>query len=172
MPHPFAPRHITFMNIFLVTMPTIMWTLFPPESRHRINPKKFWRDTLFSVIPIATITGIAVTLTYWLLAQFYPQNQAKISTMTVIVATIFGIHLVFLVSKLLKIKVTKLAHQARLLYAISIAIVALLIFIITPLRQFFDFTIPDVSMMLIAGMTTILGIVAQRLIAKVKNRHD
>lgn len=172
MPHPFAPRHITFMNIFLVTMPTIMWTLFPPESRYRINPKKFWRDTLFSIIPIATITGIAVTLTYWLLAQFYPQNQAKISTMTVIVATIFGIHLVFLVSKLLKIKVTKLAHQARLLYAISIAVVALLIFITTPLRQFFDFTMPDISMMLIAGITTILGIVAQRLIAKVTNRHD
>ncbi len=36
---PFDPRHITFMNIFLVTLPTIMWTLFPPSPQHRVQPK-------------------------------------------------------------------------------------------------------------------------------------
>lgn len=169
--HPFAPRHITFMNIFLVTMPTIMWTLFPPESRRRINPKNFWHDTLLAVTPIAAITGCAVTLIYWLLLQLYPQDSAKISTTTVLIATIFGIHLVFLAGKILHITTTETTHTARLLYTMSVIIIASLIFLIRTLRQFFDFTIPDLSMIAIATVIAILCIALQRLIVKTINHR-
>ena len=97
--HPYAPRHITFLNIFLVTMPTIMWTLFPPRSHHRINPHNFWRDTLGAVMPIALVSGAAVSITYLMLRAMQPHDQDTVSTMTVLVATFFGVYLVFLLTR-------------------------------------------------------------------------
>lgn len=61
----FAAPHYIY-EYFLVTMPTLMWTLFPPTPKHRTNPKRFWHDTLLAVTPIALITGVTVAFTYWL----------------------------------------------------------------------------------------------------------
>lgn len=141
--YPFAPRHITFMNVFLVTMPTIMWTLFPPRPRHRINPRHFWHDTLGGVAPIALVTGFTTALMYWLMRQAYPISPELVSTMTVIIATFFGVYLVFLVGPMLGVVLDKKAKLARLLYLLSVATVVLLSFGVGPLRDFFDFTRPD-----------------------------
>ena len=118
--YPYAPRHITFLNIFLVTMPTIMWTLFPPRPRHRVNPAYFWRDTL---------------------------RAAEAATMTVLTATFFGIYLVFLVGPMLGVVLDKRAHLARTLYMAGVLFVTLVSFGIEPLRQFFDFTMPNVALL-------------------------
>ena len=166
MKYPYEPRHITFMNIFLVTMPTIMWTLFPPEPKHRINPKHFWRDTLRAVVPIALLTGATVAFTYWIGLKMHPQNVADVSTMTVLVATLFGVYLVFLAGPMLGVVMDKKATIARALYTLAAIIVAVTSFGIRPLRSFFDFTSPDVQLLWPAGGVVLAVMIVQWLIAR------
>lgn len=145
--YPYAPRHITFLNIFLVTMPTIMWTLFPPRPRHRVNPAHFWRDTLQAVAPIALLTGLTVAFTYWSGVTLHPNQAAEAATMTVLTATFFGIYLVFLVGPMLGVVLDRRAHLARTLYMAGVLFVTLVSFGVEPLRQFFDFTMPNVALL-------------------------
>ena len=145
--YPYAPRHITFLNIFLVTMPTIMWTLFPPRPRHRVNPAHFWRDTLQAVAPIALLTGLTVAFTYWSGVTLHPNQAAEAATMTVLTATFFGVYLVFLVGPMLGVVLDKRAHLARTLYMAGVLFVTLVSFGVEPLRQFFDFTVPNIILL-------------------------
>ena len=157
--YPYAPRHITFLNIFLVTMPTIMWTLFPPRPRHRVNPAHFWRDTLQAVAPIAMLTGLTVAFTYWSGVTLHPHQAAEAATMTVLTATFFGIYLVFLVGPMLGVILDKRAHLARMLYMTGVLLVTLVSFGIEPLRQFFDFTVPNI-ILLWPGIAAIIIVAA------------
>lgn len=140
--YPFEPRHITFMNIFLVSMPTLMWTLFTPIPTHRVSPKYFWKDTLMAVIPIAAISGFAVTISYAFLNSIHPNNAQGVATTTVIIATFFGIYLVSLVPRMFKIKNNRSAKLARLLYILAVVFVVTMSFGVGFIRDFFDFTTP------------------------------
>lgn len=162
--HPYAPRHITFLNIFLVTMPTIMWTLFPPRSHHRINPHNFWRDTLGAVTPIALVSGAAVSITYLMLRAMQPHDQDTVSTMTVLVATFFGVYLVFLVGPMLGAVLDRRAKTARMLYIAAALLVASTSFAVPLLRRFFDFTIPTLAMIgPVAGVVVIAALLQWHL---------
>ena len=166
MNYPYSPRHITFMNIFLVTMPTLMWTLFPPMPKHRINPKRFWRDTLLAVLPIALLTGLTVAFTYWIMSVVFPGHAAEVATMTVLTATFFGVYLVFLVGIMLDVTIDKVAKRARLLYLLSVVVVAAGSFGFGFLRGFFDFTVPNLFIMWPAIGVIILAALAQLFLAR------
>lgn len=142
MTYPFAPRHVTFMNIFLVTLPTLMWTLFPPRPQSRINPANFWRDTLLAVLPIAVISGAVVTAVYAIATGAYPHNPMGVATTTVLVATFFGVYMVFIASKLLGVVYDRITRLARLAYIGAVIVVALASFGFASTRAFFDFTQP------------------------------
>jgi HAD ATPase, P-type, family IC len=171
MNYPYSPRHITFMNIFLVTMPTLMWTLFPPVPKHRINPKRFWHDTLLAVTPIALITGVAVAFTYWITSVIFPGHAAEVATMTVLTATLFGVYLVFLVGIMLDVTIDKSAKRARLLYLLSVIIVAAGSFSFGFLRDFFDFTVPNLFIMWPAAGAIVVAMLAQLFIARWAGRR-
>lgn len=141
--YPFEPRHITFLNIFLVTAPTIMWTLFTPFPLHRLSPKNFWRDTLKAVTPIAILSGLMVTTTYMILRALHPDDLQGVATTTVLIATFFGVYLVFLVPRMFAIKNTKKSRIALLLYSLLIILVVLPSFGINFIREFFNFTTPS-----------------------------
>ena len=166
MNYPYSPRHITFMNIFLVTMPTLMWTLFPPVPKHRINPKRFWNDTLLAVTPIALLTGLTVAFTYWIMSVVFPGHAAEVATMTVLTATFFGVYLVFLVGIMLDVTIDKAAKRARLLYLLSVVVVAAGSFGFGFLRDFFDFTVPNLFIMWPAIGVIILATLTQLFIAR------
>lgn len=164
MTYPYAPRHITFMNMFLVTMPTLMWTLFPPLPRHRVNPAKFWGDTLGAIAPIAVITGLTVMFTYWVTSLVYPDRPVHVATMTVLTATFFGVYMVFLVGKLLGVTLDKRARRARLIYLSAVIFVGMTSFSIGFLRDFFDFSLPTVWIIWPAiGVITLAAVVQWRL---------
>lgn len=144
MTYPFAPRHITFMNIFLVTLPTLMWTVFPPVSRHVVDPKRFWRNTLMAITPIAMLTGLTVAFTYWIMSLVYPDRPVNVATMTVLTATFFGVYMVFLVARLAGVTLNARAKKARLAYIAAVVVVASTSFGVGFLRDFFDFSLPTV----------------------------
>ena len=166
MNYPYSPRHITFMNIFLVTMPTLMWTLFPPVPKHRINPKRFWHDTLLAVTPIALITGVTVAFTYWITSVMFPGHAAEVATMTVLAATLFGVYLVFLVGIMLDVTIDKSAKRARLLYLLSVIIVAAGSFGFGFLRDFFDFTVPNITLLWPGIAVVVIAALAQWWLAR------
>ncbi len=140
--YPFEPRHITFMNIFLVTLPTIMWTVFTPAPRRRLSPRLFWRNTLFAVAPIAILSGLMIAAVYALLHALHPTDQMGVSTTTVIVATFFGIYLVFLVPRMFDVRNNKRAKLTRLLYVLATIIVIVPSFGVGFIRDFFNFSAP------------------------------
>jgi len=140
--YPFEPRHITFLNMFLVTAPTIMWTLFTPSPMHRLSPKMFWQDTLRAVAPIAVLSGLTVTVSYMVLHMLNPSQPGGVTTMTVIVATFFGIYLVFLAPRMFYVKNTRKSRLAFLLYSLTIVLIVLPSFGINFIRDFFNFTYP------------------------------
>ena len=165
MVYPFAPRHVTFMNIFLVTMPTLMWTLFPPNPHHRVNPHHFWQDTLRAVAPIAALSGIAVVFTYWSVLRWYPDNHLDGVTMVVIVATFFGMYLVFLASRMLGVVYDRSAKIARLLYVVAAGVVGTISFGVAPLRDFFDFTRPNWGYLFPALLVIVIVAIVQYRLA-------
>jgi cation-transporting ATPase E len=140
--YPFGPRHVTFMNIFLVTLPTIMWTLFTPSPRYRLSPRFFWRDTLLAVVPIAILSGLTVTLTYLVLRILHPDDLMGVSTTTMIVATFFGIYLVFLVPRMFDLKNNLKARLAMIFYVVAVILVFIPSFGLSFFRDFFDFSMP------------------------------
>lgn len=174
--YPFEPRHITFMNIFLVTMPTIMWTLFSPRPRHRLSPKYFWRDTLFAVAPIAALSGIVVTISYIFLRATHSDNLVGVSTTTVLIATFFGIYLVFLVPRMFDVRNNREAQLARVLYILAVIFVLIPSFGLSLARDFFDFTAPAWQntwpLLLLIIVTAVLQwIIASRAGIRLKKRE-
>ncbi len=143
MRYPFEPRHVTFMNIFLVVLPTLMWTLFPPSPRHRVQPQYFWRDTLLAISPIAMISGVALTFTYWMISRLQPGSYNDVATTMVMVTTFFGVYIVFLTSTMLSVVVDGAARLARWLYLVTVAAIGLLSFGLPIAQDFFDFSRPN-----------------------------
>ncbi len=140
--YPFEPRHITFMNILLVTLPTLMWTLFPPSPRQRLSPRYFWRNTLFAVTPIAVLSGIMITSSYTLLHLMHPTDINGVSTATVIIATFFGVYLVYLVPRMFNVRNNRKSQIARILYTVMVFGVITISFGFDYFRDFFNFTMP------------------------------
>jgi cation-transporting P-type ATPase E len=140
--YPFEPRHITFMNIFLVTLPTLMWTLFAPFPRHRLSPTYFWKDTLYAVAPIAMLSGLVVTISYLVLRALHPDDLMGVSTTTVLVATFFGVYLVLLVPRMFDVINNRTTRLARALYILTALFVLSISFGVGFSREFFDFTTP------------------------------
>lgn len=138
--YPYAPRHITFMNMFLVTLPTIMWTLFPPTPQHRVAPQTFWRDTLGAVTPLALLSGLAVFFSYFLMLTDSPDQVGAVATMTVLIATALGVYLVFLIGPLFGIRHDSMVIKARVLYVAAVLSVMAVSFAVPQLRVFFDFS--------------------------------
>ena len=60
---------------------------------------------------------------------------------------IFGVYLLFLAGIILGVTFDKRAKLARALYLTAVAVVAIAGFVITPLRQFFDFTTPNATLL-------------------------
>lgn len=122
--YPFAPRHVTFMNIFFVTLPTLIWTLFPPQPRSKINPRHFWRDTLFAIAPIALVTGVAILAFYQIASHVHSINATEVATATVLVATLFGVYMVFLTAIMQNVRRGRKARIAAAVYLIAVAFTA------------------------------------------------
>lgn len=140
--YPFLPRHLTFMNTFLVTMPTIIWTLFMPKPRSRLIVRYFWRDTLLAILPIAIMSGLALSFTYVYLQMIHPTNQSGVSTTMVIIATIYGAYMTFLTPIMFNIKQSKRTILAYVLYAAVCITEAVVAFGLGFMRDFFDFSTP------------------------------
>jgi cation-transporting ATPase E len=163
--YPFEPRHITFMNIFLVTLPTILWTLFTPRPTYKISPKKFWWDTLLPILPISIISGLTVALSYVRLLATHPEDQAGVATTTVLIATFFGVYVVFLVSKMFRVVQNRTTQLARLLYLLSVIFVLSISFGFGLARDFFSFTAPAWRDMWSLALMIPIAILLQWLIA-------
>lgn len=169
--YPFEPRHNTFMNYFLVSMPTVLWTLFPPTPSYRINPREFWRDTLLAVLPISLISGFTVTLSYWYMTTSHIYDQASIATSTVMIATIFGVYLVFLMRPLLRPTYNLAGKISHVVYVLSVMLVAGLIFSFNVTRNFFDFTSPAFLDLIPVSAFVIAAMILQWQIAKNNGRR-
>ena len=100
--------------------------------------------------------------------------------MTVLTATFFGVYIVFLVGRMLGVKLDKRAKRARLLYLGAVIFVAVNSFGWGILRDFFDFSPPTLwilwpavgVIMLAATMQWQLAEAASRKFASASNEEN
>lgn len=174
--YPFAPRHVTFMNIFLVTLPTVLLTLFSPVPTYKISPKRFWWDTLAPALPIAIISGAVVALSYLRLLAVHPEDPEGVATTTVVIATFFGVYLVFLMSKMFRAVNNRTAKLARALYMLLVIFMVVVSFGFGRTREFFDFTAPAIEQLwpiiLMIGFAVLLQWLIADRVSKAKRQMN
>lgn len=166
MTYPFEPRHVTFLNIFLVTLPTMMWAFFPPTPKHHIDPRRYWHDTLRPVVPIALMTGTVVAAFYVVATRVLPDDPSGVTTSTVLVATFFGIWTVFLASRMLGVTYDHVTKWARAAYLVAVGVVAVISFGSATFRDFFNFSRPAWSFLVPALLVLIAAATLQYQLAR------
>ena len=97
--------------------------------------------------------------------------------MTVLIATFFGVYLVFLAGIMLGVTLDNRAKLARALYLAAVAVVAIAGFVIVPLRRFFDFTAPNAALLwpgvaIVAAAAVVQYIIAGRAGLKIERGMD
>ncbi len=147
--YPFLPRHITYMNFILVTLPTILTTLFPPIPVGKINPQNFWRDTLRNIAPIAVLSGFAVSMIYVVMISDLENpslNQIRgVLATVVVIAAYFGVFVTILGEKMLSSKLIRNTIYRRVLYILVTVLFTGAVFGSRLLRDFFEFNLPSIE---------------------------
>ncbi len=171
VPYPFAPRHITFINMFLMTLPTLIITLFTPQPTYKINPRRFWRDTLLDVFPLALLSGVGIFASYVLTTGLSPEGSTGGATMTVLSATFFGMYMFFLSNHMFATKQTQAVKFATLAYIVISSLIAITSFSFGFLRKFFEFYKPEgwgiaLSILTVAGLAYVQYHIAERIRAR------
>ena len=175
--YPFLPRHITYMNFILVTMPTVLTTLFPPIPKAKINPKNFWRDTLYSIAPVAILSGLAISFIYISLYFKVDGSLASKHIMHGILATVvivtawFGVFATILSEIFLGSKPSKNNKIRRTIYIIGTLIFTGVIFSAPILREFFEFNLPNISQFWFICSVIILVSVIQLFITSSRSKN-
>lgn len=166
LPYPFLPRHLTFMNVFLLTLPTIIITIFTPVPTLKINPKFFWRDTLGRIAPIALLSASGIFLSF-LTVYLFARHGVMLrggSTLAVLVATFFGMYTLYLTNLMFRTKQTNRTKLAIMTYLVCSSIVVLFSFGLRFARNFFDFDIPSATGALIAlALVAVIAVVQLKL---------
>ena len=147
--YPFLPRHITFMNFILVTLPTILITLFPPTPSCKIDPQKFWQKTLRNIAPVAVLSGFAVSLIY--VAMLSTPHQPSLDELrgilatVVVIATYFGVFIAFLGEKMLDSRANRNTFYRHTLHILGALLFIGSVFGFNFLRDFFEFNLPSLE---------------------------
>ena len=170
--YPFLPRHVTYINVILVTLPTVIVTLFPPEPIHRINPKYFWKDTLVSIAPIAVLSGLSISVIYWIMNILNTSNgfvlsNIQITTATAVIAGYFGALMMFISGIILDFGKGRNAFwKGRMIYLSLISVFSFIIFQSDTLSSFFSFSLPKFQSWFFATFILVIVTLAQLAIAK------
>jgi cation-transporting ATPase E len=73
--YPFQSRHLLLLNVFVVGIPTFLWSVFPQETGHRAENKGFFQRILRYALPQGLITGLAITVGYALATLLYSSGN-------------------------------------------------------------------------------------------------
>ena len=174
--YPFLPRHITYMNFILVTLPTILTTLFPPIPVGKINPQNFWRDTLHNIAPIAVLSGFAVSMIYVVMISDLENpslNQIRgVLATVVVVAAYFGVFVTILGEKMLSSKLIRNTIYRRVLYILVTALFTGAVFGSRLLRDFFEFNLPSIEKIWFVISVVMVVSIIQFVLMKKAQRKD
>ena len=154
--YPFLPRHVTFINFILVTLPTVLVTLFPFRPKQKINPSNFWKDTLLAILPISIISGIAIPVMYWAILNLRIFGgdsviSEDISTVMVAAMAFFGALMTYSASIILNTSFTERTKIGGLIYIIAVGLFTAISFGSTFIRNFFNFDLANIRNWLFVG---------------------
>lgn len=174
--YPFLPRHITYMNFILVTLPTILTTIFPPIPSQKINPQSFWRDTLGNITPIAILSGFAVSLIYIvMLSSFENPNTAQLRGLlatVVVVTAYFGVFVTILSEKMLNSKSIKNTLRRHAIYIFGTVLFSLAVFGSNVLREFFEFNLPSLEKIGFVTIVVVVVSIIQFILMRQRSRQE
>lgn len=186
--YPFQARHLLLLNLFTVGMPTFLWSIVPPETSHRLNPKHFFRRTLRFAIPNGIITGIAI-LVGFIMARWQSYGFSGISNINLgtflnkilgfgqaidpvyaprLVATFIafgiGLYTFLLIPRALGAVQSRLQKNIQIVYLLTCPLVLLYLLRQNWFQSFFHVTKLNIWQCLTVGVVVYLGVRAQQII--------
>ena len=135
--YPLYPRNITLLNIFIVTLPILLWLAYPRHRNRSIKDPSYLSRTLpFSIIN-ALIIAVA-SLSSILVINWLSLNNDQIPMAVFIIFFIMSIYSIGLIPNAIGAEADKI--QQRIIYIgyILAALILAVIYMIEPLAKFFS----------------------------------
>ncbi|MDO5747515.1 MAG: HAD-IC family P-type ATPase [Actinomycetaceae bacterium] len=153
--YPYLPRHLTLVGTLTIGVPAFILALAPSQQRYRPG---FLTRTLSLALPSGIIVGVTSMFAYWMEPGAH-QGRATAATLTLAAVAIMV--LAVLSRPLLSWRGVLVAAMAG---SISLAI------LITPLRHFFELSIPSRSTVSVILLSTLVGWVLIGIVGWLWNR--
>jgi cation-transporting P-type ATPase E len=128
--YPLVPRHLVIMNLIIVGIPTLLWSLVPPESLGRRSAADFFKRVLRFALPNGILTGIAIAA-----SSSFADNPPVVALMVI---TILGMYGMGLIPAALGAVDDQRQRSWRKAYILLAAAILIVIFIVPSLHAFFE----------------------------------
>lgn len=102
--YPFTAPQLFLLNIFVIGLPSLLWSLVPPKINHRLSSEHFFRRVLRFAIPNGLITGLAIGSAF---ASVGLTSLSEARTASLLVAFALGIYTFWLIPNSLHATVTR-----------------------------------------------------------------
>lgn len=150
---PFAPRHIVLLNLFTIGIPSLIWSIMPPQTAHRLDPDFFFPRVFRFTILNGILTGLAVIGSVFVsnLLGFY-----ETQTLALLIAFTLGCFTFWLIPESLQAIQNQRLFTAQNIY-LGIVILGGFLIIQSPLlRHFFGIAALTIPQTAIAILTLAL----------------
>jgi cation-transporting ATPase E len=147
--YPLLPRNITLLNIFIITLPILLWLSYPRHRKRSLKDPGYLMRTLPFSISNALIIAI-FSLASLVMAIKFGVPAGQLSMMVFIIFFIMSIYSIGLIPR--AIGAEEDTNQQRLIYLgyIAAALLLLAIYLIKPLAAFFSLNIINFKILLLA----------------------
>ncbi len=134
MAFPLTARHLILINLAVVGIPTIIWSLAPAESFGRRDPKTFFKRVLRFAVCNGALTGMAMLFLHYLGAH----ETAVVATMYIL-----GLLTFITIPRALGAIETEQQFFWRKVYLATGSIILIFCLTVPVLRNFFQLGFPD-----------------------------
>jgi cation-transporting ATPase E len=165
--YPLSPRNITLLNVFIITLPIILWVTYPRHRDRKLDDPNFLERTLpfsvFNAIIISATSLISVSLLTWLKLE-----SSQIPMLVFIIFFIMSIYSIGLIPRALGTKEDK--QQQIIIYAgyVLSALILACIYFIYPLSKFFSLSAINPEALALAIALGYSGTAIQYIFARFK----
>lgn len=165
--YPLMPRNITLLNIFIITLPILLWLSYPRHRKRSLKDPGYLVRTLPFSISNALIIAL-FSFTSLVIAASLGVPAAQLSMIVFIIFFIMSIYSVGLIPR--AIKAEQDTKQQRLIYFgyILAALLLLTIYLIKPLATFFSLSAVDFNTLLLSVALGWTGTAFQYIFVKLE----
>jgi cation-transporting ATPase E len=161
LPFPLLPRDLTVIDAVTIGIPAFFLALAPNATPYKPG---FMSRVLRFVLPVGTLTAIAVVVSYLLQQGYADLDAAQSRMITTFLVSGVGIWILLILARPLT--------SWRVLLVLAMVGLTLLVGVVPFARQFFDFTVPPGSIALENVLIAVVAVAAIEIANGVVRRRS